>query len=110
MCRQQATNIEPECQRMNIKDYMGNKWNWNQRQWQSVGCKFVNDSIDSDILYVTEDDNVYYNTLLYIIIHEMKKKNVYEVYDGWVNDVISKSMYQDNIVAYIKKRVYARTI
>lgn len=90
-------------------DYMGNKWNWNQRQWQSVGCKFVNGLIDSSVLYETEDDNIYFNTLLYVIIQEMKKKKVFYVYDGWVNDVINKSMYQDNIVRYIKDRVYART-
>ena len=94
---------------MNIKDYMGNKWDWNQRQWQSVGCKFVDGKIVTDVLYETEDDNIYFNTILYVIIQEMKKKNVFYVYDGWVNDVINKSMYQENIVRYIKSRVYART-
>ena len=48
---------------MNIKDYMGNKWNWNQRQWQSVGCKFVDGEIVTNVLYETEDDNVYFNTI-----------------------------------------------
>lgn len=94
---------------MNIKDYMGNKWNWNQRQWQSVGCKFVDGEIVTNVLYETEDDNVYFNTILYVIIQEMKKKDVFYVYDGWVNDVINKSMYHENIVRYIKSRVYART-
>ena len=94
---------------IDIRDYIGNKWEWNDRQWRSVGCQFKGDKLNTEILYTTEDDDVYGNTVLCFLVKEMKKQSIYLVPDGWVADIINKSMYQDNIVTYIKKRVYART-
>lgn len=95
---------------MDIRDYMGNKWDWNDRQWRSVGCQFIGGELNTEVLYTTEDDDVYGNTILCLLVKEMKKKHVYEIPDNWVSDVISKSMYKDNIIKYVKSRIYARTM
>jgi hypothetical protein len=93
---------------IDIRDYMGNKWEWSDRQWRSVGCQFIGDTLSTEVLYTTEDDDVYGNTILYFMIKEMKKKHIYIVPEDWVADVINKSMYQDDIAGYLKKRIYER--
>ena len=94
---------------IDIRDYIGAKWEWSDRQWRSVGCQFIGDKLNTEVLYTTEDDDVYGNTILCLLVKEMKKKHVYVVPDNWVSDVISKSMYKDNIIKYVKSRIYART-
>lgn len=95
---------------IDIRDYIGRKWEWSDRQWRSVGCQFVGDKLNTEVLYDTEDEDVYGNTVLCFLVKEMKKRSVYLIPDGWVMDVINKSMYKDNIEKYIKQRIYARTM
>lgn len=95
---------------IDIRDYIGAKWEWSDRQWKSVGCQFKGEKLNTEILYTTEDDDVYGNTVLCFLVKEMKKQSIYLIPDGWVADIINKSMYKDNIIKYIRERVYARTV